>query len=108
MAEFIFTKEKIVASGEKRGMILQKHTINEVPPTDKELLMAIDIGAANGYNLWTVGMWTESGWTCEWDKVGYTVIEWYELPRRQRTVPVANEDNYSYKQMKLEDFWNDK
>lgn len=29
-------------------MILQKHTINEVPPTDKELLMVIDIGAANG------------------------------------------------------------
>lgn len=107
MAEFIFTKEKIVASGEKIGMILQKHTIDEVPPTDKELLIVIDIGAANGYNLWAVGTWDEhDGWCCPFDKVGYTVVEWYELP--QRTVPVANEDNYSYKQMKLEDFWNDK
>lgn len=54
MAEFIFTKEKIVALGEKIGMILQKHTIDEVSPADKELLMVIDIGAANEYNLWTI------------------------------------------------------
>lgn len=48
MAEFIFTKEKFIVPGEKIEMILQKHTINEVPPTDKELLMVIDIGAGIG------------------------------------------------------------
>lgn len=31
MIDFIFTKEKVVAPGEKIGMILQKHTIDEVP-----------------------------------------------------------------------------
>ena len=35
MAEFIFTKEKTVAPGEKIGMILQKHTIDEVPHRQK-------------------------------------------------------------------------
>ena len=84
MAEFIFTKEKIVALGEKIGMILEKHTINEVPPTDKELLMVIDIGAANGYNLWTVGTWDGCNWCCPFDEVGYTVVEWYELPPQKR------------------------
>lgn len=44
MVEFIFTKEKTIAPGEKIGMILQKHTIDEVPPADKELLIVIDIG----------------------------------------------------------------
>jgi hypothetical protein len=57
MAEFIFTKEKFIAPGEEIGMILQKHTIDEVPPAYKELLMAIDIGGVNGYYLWTVGTW---------------------------------------------------
>ena len=103
MAEFIFTKEKIVALGEKIGMILQKHTIDEVPPTDKELLMVIDIGAANGYNLWTVGTWNENGWCCSFDEVGYTVVEWYELPPQERIV-----EDYSYHQMRMEEFWNDK
>ena len=54
MAKFIFTKEKVVASGEKIGMILQKHTIDEVPPKNTELLMIIDIGRTD-YNIWTVG-----------------------------------------------------
>lgn len=58
-------------------MVLQKHTIDEVLPADKELLMVIDIGAANGYNLWTVGTWSEDGWYCPFDQVGYTVVEWY-------------------------------
>lgn len=85
MAECIFTKEKIVTPGGKIGMILQKHTIDEVPPADKELLMVIDIGAANGYNLWIVGTWDEDGWCCPFDQVGYTVVEWYELPPQKRT-----------------------
>ena len=103
MAKFIFTKEKVVAPGEKIGMILQKHTIDEVPPADKELLMVIDIGAANGYNLWTVGTWNENGWCCPFDEVGYTVVEWYELPPQKRIV-----EDYSYHQMRMEEFWNDK
>lgn len=44
MAKFIFTKEKFIVPGEKIGMILQKHTIDEAPPADKELLMVIDMG----------------------------------------------------------------
>ena len=99
MAEFIFTKEKTIAPGEKTGMILQKHTIDEVPPVDKELLMVIDIGAANGYNLWTVGTWDERGWCCPFDEVGYTVVEWYELPPQKRIV-----GDYFCHQMKMEEF----
>lgn len=40
-------------------MTLQKHTIDEVPPANKELLMGIDVGAADGYNIWTIGTWNE-------------------------------------------------
>lgn len=67
-------------------MILQKHTRDEAPPADKELLMVIDIGAANGYNLWTVGVWLgeDGGWCCPFDAIGYTVVEWYELPPQKR------------------------
>lgn len=39
--------------------------------------------AANGHNLWTVGTWDERGWCCPFDKVRYTVVEWYELPPPQ-------------------------
>jgi len=67
-------------------MILQKHTIDEVPPTDKELLMVIDIRAANGYNLWTVGVWTGDSWVCPFDEIGYTVVEWYELSPQKRII----------------------
>jgi hypothetical protein len=102
MAEFIFTKEKFIVPREKIEMILQKHTINEVPPTDKELLMIIDIGRMD-YNLWTVGTWDENGWCCPFDEVGYTVVEWYELPPQKRIV-----EDYSYHQMRMEEFWNDK
>ena len=73
-------------SGEKIGMVLQKHTIDEASPADKKLLMSIDIGAADGYNLWTVGTYDENGWCCPFDEVGYTVVEWYELPPQKRMV----------------------
>ena len=86
MAEFIFIKEKFIVPGEKIGMILQKHTIDEVPPANKELLMVIDIRAANGYNLWTVGTWNENGWCCPFNEVGYTVVEWYELPPQKKII----------------------
>ena len=105
MAEFIFTKKKIVAPGEKIGMILQKHTIEEVPPKNTELLMIIDIGRID-YNLWTVGTWDENGWCCPFDAVGYTVVEWYKLPPQIKGE--ENEKDYSYHQMKMEEFWNDK
>lgn len=78
-------------------MELQKHTVNEIPPKDKELLMVIDIGAANGYNLWTVGTWGEHGWCCPFDHMGYNVIEWYELPPQRKI-----KEDYSYHQMKME------
>jgi len=102
ITKFIFTKEKIVTPGEKIGMILQKHTIDEVPPKNTELLMIIDIGRTD-YNLWTVGTWDENGWCCPFDTVGYTVIEWYKLPPQKRIV-----EDYSYHQMRMEEFWNDK
>lgn len=107
MAEFIFTKEKIVALGEEIGMILQKHTIDETPPAYKELLMVIDIGAANGYYLWTVGSWDENGWCCPFDNVGYTVIEWYELPERRKSIE-KDEDFNEFDLRQLEDFWKNK
>ena len=66
-------------------MKLIKHTIDEIPPAYKEILMVIDIGAANGYYLWTVGVWDENGWCCPFDNIGYTVIEWYELPQRKNS-----------------------
>ena len=90
--------------GEKIRMILQKHTIDEVPPTDKQLLMCIDIGVADRYNLWwTVGTWDENGWCCPFDEAKYTVVEWYELPSQKKIV-----EDYSYHQMRMEEFWNNK
>ena len=103
MTKFIFTKEKFIVLGETIAMILQKHTIDEAPPANKELLIVIDTGAADGYNLWTVGTWDERGWHCPFDEVGYTVVEWYELPPQKKIV-----EDYSYHQMRMEDFWNDK
>ena len=99
MAKFIFTKEKIIVPGEKIGMILQKHTINEVPPAGKELLMLIDVGTGEKRYLWTVGAWDGDEWSCFFDNVGYIVIEWYELPPRKSAV-----EDYSY----MKDFWTGK
>ena len=59
-------------------MELQKHTVDDTPPTGTDLLMLIDIGAMV---VWTVGVWDEEkGWHCSYDDFGYFVIEWYELP----------------------------
>ena len=109
MAEFIFTKEKFIAPGEEIGMILQKHTIDEVPPAYKELLMVIDIGAVNGYYLWTVGAWDENGWCCSFDNIGYKVIEWYELPQRKNSSKEKEKDTFNeYDLRQLENFWKNK
>lgn len=82
-------------------MNLQKHTINEKPPADKDLLMVIDIDVVNNRYLWVVGVWYDDGWHCKYDDIGYTVIEWYELPAKYR----INND-FSYHQMRMEDFWS--
>ncbi len=109
MAEFIFTKEKFIAPGEEIGMILQKHTIDEVPPAYKELLMVIDTGAANGYYLWTVGTWDESGWCCPFNNIGYKVIEWYELPQRKNSSKEKEKNTFNeYDLRQLENFWKNK
>jgi hypothetical protein len=104
MAEFIFTKEKMVALGEGIGMILQKHITGEAPPTGKEILMLIDIGAANGCYLWTVGAWDGTNWCCSFDNLGYTVVEWYELPLRKK----EEKEKEFFSQLNFEDFWNSK
>ena len=44
MTKFIFTKEKFIVLGEKIGMILQKHTIDEVPPADINLMIDLAYG----------------------------------------------------------------
>lgn len=82
-------------------MNLQKHTINEKPPADKVLLMVIDIDAVNNHYLWAVGVWFDDGWHCKYDDIGYTVIEWYELPDKYK----INKEDFSYHQMRMEDFW---
>lgn len=80
-------------------MELIKHTINEVPLIDKEVLLLVDV---NDMYFWDVGTWTENGWSCSWDKTNYTVVEWYELPNRDRV-----KEDYSYRQMRLEEFFNE-
>ena len=34
--------------------------------------------------IWTVGGWTYEGWITYDDWVAYTVIEWYDLPERNK------------------------
>jgi hypothetical protein len=90
-------------------MKLIKHTIDEVPPTTKELLMVIDVGTANGYYLWTVGAWNESGWCCPFDNIGYKVIEWYELPQRKNFSKEKEKNTFNEHDLRqLEDFWKNK
>lgn len=85
-------------------MVLQKHTVNEVPLAGKELLMLIDVGAAEEKRyLWTVGAWDGYEWSCSFDNIGYIVIEWYELPPHEKIV-----ENYFYHQIKMEQFWINK
>ena len=45
----------------------------------------------------------KNGWRCLFDEAEYTVVEWYELPPQKKIV-----EDYSYHQMKMEEFWNDK
>ena len=115
MAEFIFTKEKFIAPGEEIGMILQKHTIDETPPSYKELLMLINcdhnendcLNQCPTNYLWTVGMWDETGWSCPFDNWGYEVIEWYELPERRKSIDKEDNSN-EYDLRELEEFWENK
>lgn len=97
-------------------MKLIKHTIDEVPPPYKELLMLINCDHNEENNLlnqcptnylWTVGMWDETGWSCPFDNWGYEVIEWYELPERRKSIE-EDEDFNEYDLRELEEFWENK
>ena len=97
-------------------MKLIKHTIGEVPPPYKELLMLINCGHNEENNLlnqcptnylWTVGMWDETGWSCPFDDWGYEVIEWYELPERRKSIE-EDEDFNEYDLRELGEFWENK
>lgn len=96
-------------------MKLIKHTIDEIPPSYKELLMLINCEYdGNDYlnkyptnYLWTVGMWNEDGWSCSFDNWGYKVIEWYELPERRKSIDKEDNSN-EYDLWELEKFWENK
>lgn len=84
MAFTIWIIGNLKISKEMEEIKLKRHTIDETPPAEKDLLMIIDINAEDRYCLWTVGTWSEKGWSCPFDEVGYDVLEWYELPPRKR------------------------
>ena len=97
-------------------MKLIKHTIDEVPPPYKELLMLINCDHNEENNLlnqcptnylWTVGMWDETGWSCPFDNWGYEVIEWYELPERRKSIE-EDKDFNEYDLRELGEFWENK
>ena len=97
-------------------MKLIKHTIDETPPSYKELLILIncDHNEENDFlnqcptnYLWTVGMWDETGWSCPFDNWGYEVIEWYELPERRKSIDKEDNSN-EYDLRELEEFWENK
>lgn len=84
-------------------MELIKHTIeNHTIPTDKELLVLIEVN--NNY-LWAIGTYLKNfGWVLlQYDYTEYNIIEWYELPIRNKT-----NNEYSNHQKQLEDFWYEK
>lgn len=88
-------------------MELIKNSIDNTPPLDAPLLMLVDLGGDEERYIWTVGVWDDTfGWSCRFDDEGYTVVEWYELPDRHK--PASPQHSYSYQQMRMEDFWNDK
>lgn len=72
-------------------LILKKHTVYEKPPANKQLLMLIDIGDKK---VWIVGDRDN-----EYKK--HTVVEWYELPHKTKIA-----EDFSYHQMRMEEFWN--
>jgi hypothetical protein len=67
---------------EKEIMELIRHVVgeDEMPEYDTPLLLLVrgDMGTT----AWTVGRWTLLGWMIDIDWVIYSVLEWYELPRR--------------------------
>jgi len=88
---------------------LIKHTINEVPPEHRKLLMCIKVKFETCEKLvWTCGFWNgQTGWSCEWTDpnfIEFNVIEWYKLP----TSNFSLKNNYSKYQKNMEDFWYNK
>lgn len=63
-------------------MELIRHVVgeDEMPEYDTPLLLLIK--GSMGATAWTVGRWTLLGWMIDLDWVIYSVLEWYELPRR--------------------------
>ena len=70
-------------------MNLIKHSLEETPSLEIPLLILINLNDKNK-NVWTVGKWTQQGWSCEFNNVGYDVIEWYELPPQRRLFLSSN------------------
>ena len=60
-----------------------KHTLDVMPEYDKPVLLLLDIENEPTY-IWTVGEWTCEGWITYDDWAAYTVIEWYDLPERNK------------------------
>lgn len=77
-------------------MELNKNFIENGPPAEGvQVLLLIDTGVECYY--WAVGFWNKtSGWHCSFDDEFYRVVEWYELPVREKV---------GFKgQMRLEEF----
>lgn len=103
MVEFYGNKPEVIKIGERiKMLVLKKHDKYEEPPHNRELLILIDTGSRY---TWTIGLYDDFGFWSEYDYQGreYDVIEWYELPTREKV-----KEDYSYYQMKLEDFWKNK
>lgn len=97
--------ERRTAAKEKESegllMEIKRHMAStETPQEEITALLLIEV---SGTYIWTVGSWTERGWDCSYNEIGYAVIEWYELPQRKKI-----KEDYSYRQMRLEEFWGDK
>ena len=64
-------------------MELNKNFIENGPPSEEvQVLMLIDVGASDYF--WAVGCWDKTaGWYCT-ERGPYRVVEWYELPVREK------------------------
>lgn len=82
-------------------MLKLKTYIFETPPLNKPLLMLIQKDGEPEIATWVVGFWGESGWSCQYNNIGYLVLEWYILPEVKYP-----KEKYSNLMRELEAFWN--
>lgn len=82
---------------------LVKHTIDDIPPADQQLLMLVDVEGSE-HLIWQVGRWDPQwGWHCDFNEVGFTVVNWYQLPL---SLKAKEEDKENSQHMRrMEDFW---